>query len=133
MKWLKERNHQAQIVNPDLVKVKPKPTLAVMEPDAVVKKKRAKKRLLIPKDEIKTKKHGIHEGSIPTGALCYLRNRAKEMFGFDYCTVLKTHVSRSSTMAWADVLTPEGNIVTIDLMWLRNTHVENGNIDEGDE
>jgi len=119
-----------RIVNPELVKVKPKPTLAVMEPEVVVKKKRAKKRLVVPQNEIKTKKHGIHEDSIPPGTLCYLRKRAKEMFGFDYCTVLKTHVSRRTTMAWVDVLTPDGNIKTIDIMWLRNTNVENGNLEE---
>lgn len=122
-----------KILNPDLVKVKPKPKMEVMAPDVVKKKKRAKKRLVVPKSEIKTKKHGLHEDGIPTGTLCYLRKRAKVMFGFDFCTVLKTHVSSYGKMAWADVLTPEGNIQTIDVMWLRNTTVENGNLEEDEE
>lgn len=133
MKWIKKQSNQTTIVNPDLIKVKPKPTLAVMEPEVVAKKKRAKKKLLVPKELIKTKSHGLHEDGIPAGTLCYLRKRARERYGFEFCTVLKTHVSKQGHMAWADVLTPDGNIQIIDVMWLRNTNVENGNIDEEDE
>ena len=133
MKWIKKQSHQTTIVEPDLIKVRPKPTLAVMDPEVVKKKKRAKKVLVLPQEEIKTKKHGIHEDSIPAGTLCYLRKRAREYLGFEFCTVLKVHVSTRGTQAWADVLTPDGNIRTLDIMWLRNTEVENGNVDEESE
>lgn len=122
-----------KILEPDLVKKKPKPKRNVLAPEVVVKKKKAKKTLLMPQELMKRKKEGIHEDSIPPGTLCYLRKRAKEMFGFDYCTVLETRVSQFTTMAWADVLTPDGNIKTIDIMWLRNVDVQNGNIDEDEE
>lgn len=133
MKWIKKQNNQTTIVNPDLVKVKPKPTLAVMEPETVVKKKHSPKRMVVAPELVKTKTHGIHEDSIPAGTLCYLRKRARDRYGFEFCTVLRTHVSRLGKMAWADVLTPDGNLVTLDLMWLRNTTVENGNLEENEE
>lgn len=130
MKWIKKQRTQTTVVDPDLVKTKPKPTLAVMEPEVVKKKRRAKKVLVLPKEEIKTKRHGLHDDGIPAGTLCYLRKRAKERYGFEFCTVLRTHVSRHGKVAWADVLTPDGNIQTLDVMWLRNTTVENGNLEE---
>lgn len=122
-----------RIINPDLVKKKPKPTLDVMAPDLVKKKQKAKKVFLIPREEIKTKKRGIHEDSIPPGTLCYLRKRVKEYYGFEYCTVLNTTVGASGKCAYAEVLTPDGQIKLIDIMYLRNTDVENGNIDEETE
>lgn len=133
MKWIKKQNNQTTIVNPDLIKVRPKPSLAVMEPEVVAKKKRAKKKLLVPKELIKTKSHGLHDDGIPAGTLCYLRKHARERYGFEFCTVLKTHVSKHGTVAWADVLTPDGNIQTLDVMWLRNTEVQNGNVDEEEQ
>lgn len=134
MKWIKKQHTQTTVVNPDLVKVRPKPALAVMEPEVVKKKRRAEKVLVLPQEEIKTKRHGLHDDGIPAGTLCYLRKRAKERYGFEFCTVLRTHVSKHGNQAWADVLTPDGNIQTLDVMWLRNTTVENGNVvdEEGD-
>jgi len=119
-----------RIVNPDLVKVKPKPTLAVLDPEVVVKKKRAQKKILMPPDQMGRKKVGLQEDGIPPGTLCYLRKRARELYGFDYCTVLKTTVSLHGKVVWVEVLTPDGKVTSLDVMWLRNVDVQNGNVDE---
>ena len=122
-----------RIVNPDLVKTKPKPTREVLAPDVVKKKQKAKKVFVVPREEVKVRKQGIHEDSIPPGTLCYLRKKARQWFGFDYCTVLGTTVGSSGKYAYADVITPEGKTKQIDLMWLRNVDVQNGNLEEDEE
>lgn len=133
MRWLsKPGSKELNVREPDLVKTKEKPKMEVLDPTSVVKKKKSKKQFILPKDQVRTKKHGLHDDGIPAGTLCYLRKRAKEMYGFEFCTVLRTHVSRHGNMAWADVLTPDGNVQTLDVMWLRNTDVQNGNVDEDD-
>jgi transglutaminase/protease-like cytokinesis protein 3 len=47
--------------------------------------------------------------------------------------VLKTHVDAQARHVWADVLIPDGTVRVIDVMWLRNTTVENGNLEESDD
>jgi hypothetical protein len=128
MKWIKKQRTQTTVVDPDLVKVKPKPTLAVVEPGVV-----AKKKILVPKELIKAKSHGLHDDGIPAGTLCYLRKAAQRTYGFAFCTVLKTHVDAQARHVWADVLIPDGTVRVIDVMWLRNTTVENGNLEESDD
>ena len=128
MKWIKKQRTQTTVVDPDLVKVKPKPTLAVVEPGVV-----AKKKILVPKELIKAKSHGLHDDCIPAGTLCYIRKAAQRIYGFAFCTVLKTHVDAQARRVWADVLTPDGTVRVIDAMWLRNTTVENGNLEESDD
>jgi hypothetical protein len=128
MKWIKKQRTQTTVVDPDLVKVKPKPTLAVVEPGVV-----AKKKILVPKELIKAKSHGLHDDGIPAGTLCYLRKAAQRIYGFAFCTVLKTHVDAQARHVWADVLIPDGTVRVIDVMWLRNTTVENGNLEESDD
>jgi hypothetical protein len=133
MKWIKKQRTQTTVVDPDAVRVKPKPTLAVMEPGVVAKKRRAKKKILVPKELMKAKSHGLHDDCIPAGTLCYLRKAAQRTHGFAFCTVLKTHVDAQARRVWADVLTPDGTVRVIDAMWLRNTTVENGNLEESDD
>lgn len=131
MRWVSKPQQSKMQVNEDLVKTKPKPVLDVRLKEAVQRKKRARKQIVAA--GVKTKSHGLHEDAIPAGTLCYLRKRAKEHYGIDFCTVLKVHVSSLGKSAMAEVLTPDGNIIILDSMWLRNTDVQNGNLDEDEE
>jgi len=135
MRWIKKPDAPKVAVDENLVKVKPKYDL----PDEVLKRRkeaRKKKKLLkkvVAASGLKGKYSTLQEDAIPTGTLCYLRKQARVRYGFEYCTVLKVHVSKTGKYAQAEVLSPDGNIVLLDSMWLRNTDVQNGNLDEEEE
>ena len=130
MRWIQKNENVRKVVDESLVQKKPKAKMDILTPEQVVKKKKAKKVFVLPREEIKTKKRGIHEDSIPPGTLCYLRKRGKEYYGFEYCTVLNTIVGPGGKRAYAEVLTPDGQVKQIDIMYLRNMDVQNGNVDE---
>jgi len=98
----------------------------------------AKKSKKLLKKKVKSlglnpKFQGLQADAIPAGTLCYLRKGAKKIWGFDFCTVLKVYIVSNGERAVAEVLSPDCKVHTIDTMWLRNTEVQNGNIEEDEE
>lgn len=135
MRWIKKPDAPKVVVDESLVKVKARLDVPA---DLLARRKEARKSKKLLKKHVaamglKTEVRGLQESAIPSGTLCYLRKRARERYGFEYCTVLKVHVDSTRTRAMAEVLSPDGNIVLLDSMWLRNTDVQNGNLDDEEE
>ena len=119
MKWMQEQKKPAlKVVNESLVQKRAKPKSEGIKANRLANQQR----------------HRFQEDAIPPGTLCRLRKGAQEEFGFEYCTLIKSHVvGRHGQRPMADVLTPDGLMVTIDALWLRNDHVQNGNLEDETE
>jgi hypothetical protein len=135
MRWIKRPEENKVVVDESLVKVKTKADIPSSLLDRRKAAKKGKKLLnkKVASLGLKPRYHGLHADAIPTGTLCYLRKGAKKIWGFDFCTVLKVYVASNGARAVAEVLSPDCKVHTIDTMWLRNTEVQNGNIEEDEE
>ena len=115
------------------IKQQEKPKRKVIDPNLVGKKKKPKNDAIFANRLANIEAHKAKVDVIPPGTLCHINKVAREMLklDFSYCTLLSTvrTADRSKTVL-ASVLSPDGQIHQFDVKYLRNDHVQNGNIDE---
>lgn len=115
-----------RVIDKRLVRRKPRPGIKALRAAS-----KAREAALL--ENLQRPARFTRPGLSAPGDLCWVRKCVKERFSFSFCTVLRNVADAAGRVEAVEVVTPEGQLVRMDPLWLRPVEVQNGNVDGPEE